>query len=138
MGVVLGESAHPGQAVKLATLLVAVHGAKLCKAKRQVAVGARLRLINFAVVRAIHRLEQVLLAFFGGVNGLKGVLAVLLIVARKHIKLLARNVGRDYRQVARLFLRSLQKVLQSLAQCGAFGQPQGQSLTHFLAKREKL
>ena len=40
VGVVLGEAAHTGQAVDLAGLLVAVHGAELEEAQRQLAVGA--------------------------------------------------------------------------------------------------
>ena len=38
MGIVLRKSAHTGQTVELTALLVAVHGAELGKAQRQVTV----------------------------------------------------------------------------------------------------
>ena len=59
VGVVLSEAAHACQAVELAGLLPAIHGAKLGKAHRQVAVGVRLAVENFDVHRAVHRLEQI-------------------------------------------------------------------------------
>ncbi len=138
VGVVLRESAHAGQAVQLAALLVAVHGSELGKAKRKVAVRTRLRLVNLAVVRAVHRLEQVLFALFGSVNGLERVLAVLLVVARTHVQLFVANVRGDDGQVARLFLGGLQKVFEAFAQRSPFGQPEGQALTDALAERKQF
>src|SRR5206468_12353712 len=58
VGVVLGETADAGETGQLAGLLEAVDGAELGKAHWQVAVTARLRLVDLDVVRAVHRLEQ--------------------------------------------------------------------------------
>ena len=57
--VVLREAAHAQEAVQHARLLVAVHGAQLRPAQRQVAVGALLVLVDHEVERAVHRLEEV-------------------------------------------------------------------------------
>ena len=65
VGVVLGEAADPGQARQLARLLVAVDRAELGQPQRQVAIAARLRGVDLDVVRAVHRLEQVLLEVAG-------------------------------------------------------------------------
>jgi hypothetical protein len=61
VGVVLGEAAHPGHAGQLPAFLKTVDGAELREAHRQVAVAARLGLVDLDVMRAVHRLEQVLL-----------------------------------------------------------------------------
>ncbi|AIY17733.2 Serine phosphatase RsbU, regulator of sigma subunit [Pimelobacter simplex] len=62
VGVVLGEAAHPGQAVDDAGLLVAVDGAELEQAQRQLAVGAPAAAEDQVVHRAVHRLELVVRA----------------------------------------------------------------------------
>ena len=59
VGVVLGEAADAGHAGQLAGLLEAIDGAELGEPHRQVAVAARLRLVDLDVVRTVHRLEQV-------------------------------------------------------------------------------
>ena len=57
VGVVLGDVAHPQQAMERAAGLVAVHEALLGVADREVAVGARLALVDLHVGRAVHRLQ---------------------------------------------------------------------------------
>ena len=57
--VVLGEPAHPGQAVDDAGLLVAVDAAELEQPQRQLAVGALPGPEDQVVHRAVHRLEAV-------------------------------------------------------------------------------
>ncbi len=79
--VVLSETTHPREAMKFSTLLVAVHRAKFRQPHGQVAVRPRSCLEDFAVVRAIHRFEQILFPFGRRVDGLKAVLAVLGVVA---------------------------------------------------------
>ena len=63
VGVVLGEAANSGKSVELSALLVAVNGSELGKPQRKILVGTRLGLVNLAVMRTVHRLEQELLAF---------------------------------------------------------------------------
>ena len=58
MGIILREAAHAGHAVQFAGLLVAIDGAELGQADGQIAIAARLRLVNVDVMRAVHRLEQ--------------------------------------------------------------------------------
>jgi hypothetical protein len=57
VGVVLGEAAHPHQAVQRARRLIAVAGAELGHAQRQVAVGLLAELEDLHVARAVHRLQ---------------------------------------------------------------------------------
>ncbi len=71
MCVVLRKATHTGKAVELAALLIAVYGAEFCKTQRQVAVRAGECAEDFAVVGAVHRLEQVFLALFRCVDGLE-------------------------------------------------------------------
>ena len=62
VGVVLREAAHAGESVKLARLLVAVNRSELGQTHRKILVRVRLTAVYLAVVRTVHRLEQVLLA----------------------------------------------------------------------------
>ncbi len=128
VGVVLRKAAHAGQAVELAALLVAVDGAELGKAQGQVAVRAGSGAEYLAVVGAVHRLEQVLLALLGGVDGLERVLAIFGIVARGDIEVLVADMRGDHLLVAVLFLYLAQELLETVAQGGTFGQPKGQAL----------
>ena len=58
MGIVLGEAAHPHQAVQRAGLLVAVTGAELGQPQRQVAVALQALVVDLDVARAVHRLDR--------------------------------------------------------------------------------
>ena len=138
VGIVLREAAHAGEAVQLARLLVAVHGAELGEAHGQVAVAAGLGFIDFAVVRAVHRLEEEFLAGVGRFDGLERVGAVLLVVAAGHVQLFGADVGRDDGLVAGLHLGLAQELLEALAQGRAFGQPQGQPRSYFLGESKQL
>jgi hypothetical protein len=62
VGVILGEAAHPHQAVQRARRLIAVAGAELGHAQRQVAVGLLALIEDLHVARAVHRLQAELLA----------------------------------------------------------------------------
>ena len=125
VGVVLREAAHTGQAVQLARLLVAIHRAELRQAHRQLLVGAGLRAVDFAVMGAVHRLEQILFALDRGVDRLERVLAVFGVVAGGHVQFLIADVGRDDLLVAVLLLYAAQELFQAVAQGSAFGKPQG-------------
>ena len=88
MGIVLREAAHAGQTVQLTALLVAIDGAELGQAQGQVFVGTRLPGIDGAVVRAVHRFEEILFTFFGSGDGLERVFAVFGIVAGGDVEVL--------------------------------------------------
>ncbi len=78
MGIVLRESADTGQAVELAALFIAVDCPEFGISQRQIPVAARVSLVDLAVVRAVHGLEQILLSFLGRMDGLEGILAIYL------------------------------------------------------------
>ena len=113
--------------MQFAALLIAIDGAELRQAERQVAVGTGRGTEDLAVVRAVHRLEHVLLPFLGRMDGLERVLAVFCIVAGSDIEVLAADVRGDDRQVAELRLLLAQEGLQRVAHDGAAGQPKGQA-----------
>ena len=138
VGVVLRESAHTGQSVQLTALLVTVNGTELGEAQRQVAVRAGRCLVNLAVMRAVHRLQQILLAFLRRVYGLERVLAVLGPVAGSDVQGLVSDMRSDYLQVTVLLLNLAEELLQAVAQRGALGQPQGQALAHHRREREQF
>ena len=56
--IVLGERAHPHDAVQRAGRLVAVAGAELRQPQRQLAVGAQALAEDLDVARAVHRLQR--------------------------------------------------------------------------------
>ena len=138
VSVVLGEAAHAGEAVELARLLVAVYRAEFGQAQGQLAVRAGQGAEDFAVVGAVHRLEQVFLAFLGGVDGLERVLAVLGVVSRGDVEALVADVRGDDLLVAVLLLYLAQELLEAVAQGGAFGEPQGQAGADVAAEGEEL
>ena len=111
VGIVLSERTHTGQSVQLARLLIAIHGAELGAAEGEVLVRAWLPGKNLAVVRAVHGLEQILFTFFGCVDGLERVLAIVGIVARSHIEVLSADVWSDNLLIAISLLDFTQEVL---------------------------
>ncbi len=136
--VVLREAAHARQSVQLARLLVTVNRAELRQTHGQLLVRTGLRAVDFAVVRTVHRFEQVLLALDRGVDGLERVLAVFGVMARGDVELLVADVRGDDLLVAVLLLHVAQELLQPVAQRGALGQPQRQALPHALREAEQL
>ena len=62
--IVLCEAADTEQAVQSAGQLVAVDKAELSHAKRQVAIGVRLGLVNEHAARAVHGLNGIILAVY--------------------------------------------------------------------------
>ncbi len=138
VGVVLSKATNTSQTMELATLLVAVYGAELCVAQRQVAIGAGLGTVDFAVVRAVHRLEQILLALDWGVDGLEAVLAILSVVTRGDVEGLVADVGSDDGDVAVAFLNIAEELLETATQTCAIGQPEGQTSTHALGEGKEF
>ena len=102
MRVVLRHTAHPGQAVHHAGLLVAVDGAELEQPQRKFAVGPTARPVDQVMHRAVHRLEVVVLPRLADgavlvelrvdVHRRKHALGVPLEVARGDVELLLGDV----------------------------------------------
>ena len=113
--------------MELAALLVAVHGAELGEAERQVTVRTGSAAENLAVMGAVHGFEHVLLPFLRGMNGLERILAVFGIVARGNVEFLAADVGSDHGQIPHLGLLDAEEILQDVAHHGAAGQPERQT-----------
>jgi hypothetical protein len=99
VGVVLGEAADPRHAAELARLLVAVDGAKLGQPQGQVLVAVRPGLVDHRVVRAVHRLEQVLLVVAHG-DRLELAVGVIRVVPRDLVEVDLADVRRVDRLVA--------------------------------------
>src|SRR5258706_3918830 len=118
MRIILGKSTNTGKAVKFPTLFIAINGTKLRISDRQLFVGMGFYFIDLAMVRTIHWLEQKFLALVPGMDGLKGVLAIFLIVSRRNIQLLASNMRRNHRVVACFDLGSAHELFQTLAKDG--------------------
>ena len=90
VAVVLGEAAHPHDAVQGTAWLVAMALAEFAKAQGQVAVALDALLVDEDMARAIHRLERVFTLFrFGGEH----VLAVFVPVAGFFPQALVQHLG---------------------------------------------
>ena len=148
VGVVLGEAAHAGQAVDLAGLLVAVHGAELEEAQRQLAVGALTGLEDQVVHRAVHRLQVVVGARLGDVA-----VRVLLLVevhGRVHAVLVPVQVAGGLVQAALGDVRGLHEavvvlavhltgvVLHSVDHGGTLRVEHGQAGANFIREGEQV
>ena len=138
MGVILGETAHAGKAVELTALLVTVDRAELGKAYGQFLVGVRRGCVDFAVVRAVHRLQHIFLSLLGGLDGLEGILSVFCPVTGGDVELLASDVRSYHLHVVLLIEFGAQELLQLIAHHGAAGQPKGQTQTDAIAECEEL
>ena len=132
MGIILSKTTYASQAVQLTTLFIAVHCSKLGKPYRKVAVGARGAFVNFAVVRTVHRLQQILFTLFRGVDRLKAVLTIFSIMSAGYIQFLITNMWCNYRLVASGALCFFQELFQTLTQFSTLRQPKWKPLTYFL------
>ena len=129
MGVVLGEAADPGHPVQLARLLVAVHRAEFGQPQRQIAIAPRLRLEDLDVVRAIHRPEQIPLAFL---QFDRRELAVLVVgkMAGDFVQVDVADHGGVHRQVFPPQQLVVEEVFQLAANDRPLGQPEDQPGAH--------
>ena len=138
MCIVLGKAADTGQSVELAALLIAVNGTEFGKTEREVAIGARFAAEDFAMVRAVHWLEHILLALLRGLDRLERVLAVFCVVSAGYIEVLGSYVRGHYRQIAEFLLLAAEEGLEGIAHLGAAWQPQRQTETHPSGEGEEL
>ena len=132
--VVLGEAAHPHQAVHGARRLVAMHHAELGEPQRQIAVALQTMLEDLHVAGAVHRLQREPALVLGVVAGrLRGehVLAVPLPVARG----LPQHLVEDLRRVDLVVVAgeaAAHIADQRLEQAPALGVPEHHARTFFL------
>src|SRR5690606_7525504 len=63
MGIILGKSSHPCEAMQLATLFISVNRSKFCQSQWKIFIRPWFGLIYLTMVRTIHGLQQKLLAF---------------------------------------------------------------------------
>ena len=97
MRVVLGEAAHPHQAVHRARRLVAMHHAEFGEAQRQVAIALQAVLEDLHMARTVHRLQRkpaLVLGLVAGGLRREHVLAVPVPVARGFPQRLVENLRR--------------------------------------------
>ncbi len=134
--VVLREAAHAGQPAELAGLLLAVDGPEFGQPHRKVPVRVVVVLVDFDVVRAVHRLEEVavLLAVvpLSGHHRRELVVLVVRVVPAGAVEVEPPDVGGADRFVALLHLLLLQDPVERLPQRRALGQPHGQAGPHLL------
>ena len=136
--VVLRERADTCKSVKLTTLLVAINGSELCNSQRKVFVRARLILVNHTVVRAVHWLEHINLAFLGCGDWLEAVFPVVVPVARSYVELLSANMRRHNLLITISFLNLFQIILKAKTDGCAFRQPDWQTFAHHIAEHKQL
>src|ERR1700730_10932521 len=135
MRVVLGEGAHPHDAMDRAGRLVAVDDAEFGDLHRQVAIGFEAVLEDLHVPRTIHRLEGED-AFVLGL-GDEHVLAKRLPVAGSLPKRAVEHLRSIDLDIAKLALASSHVGNQSLEQGPALGVPENRSRP-FLLKMEQI
>ena len=122
VAVVHRQAAHAQQAVQHARALVAVDGAELRVAQRQVAVRPHLRPVDRDVERAVHRLDEVALAV--QLHAAEQVVLVVREVARGLEQLLARDVRRVDQVVAAADVLAPDDVLDLVADERALRVPE--------------
>ncbi len=119
-----------------ARALVAVDGPELGEPERQIAVGAHLRPVDRDVKRAVHRLDEVPLAF--QLHPAEEVLLVVLEVSRDLEQLFARDVGAVDRLVATPHDLAADEILDHLAEHRPLGVPEGEPGADQLVEREEI
>ena len=138
MRVILSERTYTCQSVQLARLLVTINRTELSAAERQLLVRARLVLEDHTVVRAVHRLEHIYLAFLGSRDRLERVLAVMIPVTRGDVQLLRSDMRSDNLLIAVTLLDTLQEIFQSQTQCRSLRQPYRQTFADHVAEHEQF
>ena len=134
VGVVLGEGAHPHDAVHGARRLVAVAGAELGHAQRQLAIGLLADVEDLDVTRAVHRLDGQDLAL-GALAHEHGV-AELLGVARLLPQALVEDLRSLHLLVAGRVQATAHVVLEHAVERPALRVPEHHALALFLDVEE--
>ncbi len=90
------------------------------------------------MVRTVHWLQHIFLVLLRSVDGLETILAIMCIVTRGNVKVLASYMRCYHFQVTKTLLYLTQHVLQAQAQLRTLRQPDGQSLTYSLGEEEQI
>ena len=138
VSIVLGKSAYTSQSVQLTRLLVAVYCTELRQTNGEILVRTGLATVDLAVVRTVHRLEQILLTLDGSVDRLERILTVLCVVTRCYVEILITDMRSDYLLVTVILLNLAEEALQTVAQLCTLGQPQRKTLAYALREGEEL
>ena len=85
MRIILRETTDTSQPMKLATLFVTANRTELGQAQRQIFIRTGRVLVNHTVMRAVHRLQEVLLTFFRRMDGLERIFTIFGIVSGSDI-----------------------------------------------------
>ena len=137
MGVVQGERAHAVETDQRPRPLVTPVVADFSDAHRQVAVAAKVGLVDDDVVRAVDGAQLELLAVFENHRRVH-VFLVELRVAARPVKVETRDVRRAHVQVPARKLLVDDEALQLAPDRGAVGQPQRQARANALVDGEEL
>ena len=138
MRIILRKASHASQSVELTALLIAIYGTKLRNPHRQIPVGVGLAPEDNAVMRAIHRLEHILLALLRRGDGAEGVLAILRPVTGGDVELLATDMRCHHLLVAIGLLDTLQEALQGQTKLCTARKPERQSGSHLAREGKEL
>src|SRR5579859_174284 len=125
VGIILGEAAHPQQAVHHARPLISVHRAQLAVTLRQVAIGAHGIRIDEDVAGAVHGLHAIFRVV--ELHGREHVLRVIAFMAAGLPQVHAEGVWRINERIAALEVLIAHPVFHFLADDAAFGMPEDQS-----------
>ena len=131
MCVILCKAACTCEAVQLAMLLVAVDCTKLCEPEWKLSVGANFVSVDFAVMGAIHRLEEEELVRVWCGYGLKSIAAIFFVMARCHIQAFVGDVGGSYWEVASFALGLAHVFYKLFTQNSSLWQPKGETKSQF-------
>ena len=134
--VVLGKAAHAQQAVHHARALVAIDGAELAQAHRQIAIRLERVAIDEDVERTVHRLHAIfrVVQFHGGEH----VLRVVAFVAGGLPQIDARDVRGVDQRVAALQVLVAHPVFHLFADEAALGMPEDQARAGELLDGEQV
>src|SRR5882762_840052 len=134
--VILSESAHAQQSVQYARALIAIHGAELSQAHRQLAVTAQARFVNQDVAGAIHRFQLIVGLF--DLDSAEHILAVKIGVPAGLPQIQAHDVRRVNQIVAAAQQFVTQPVFHQLADQAALRVPENQSGPGFFLDRKQV
>ena len=134
MGIVLGELAHPGEAVQHPGTLVAQHRAQLEEAQGQVPVAPDLGFVNQHVGQAVHRFDAVHLPFhFGEIH----LVPVVVPVAGAFPQVGLEHLGAHDHLVAPLEVLPALEILDEAPEQGALGMVDHHPRPRFLFDAEQ-
>ena len=85
MGVVLGKTPYPGQAMQFPTLFVPIYSTEFGISFRQFPIAKRSCVVYLTMMGAVHGFQQKFLIFLWGVDRLKAIFPVFGIMARGYI-----------------------------------------------------